>query len=237
MILLPHGGPYGVRDGWGFDWEAQLLASRGYSVLQINFRGSDGYGIDFQTAGFREWGGLMQDDLTDATHWAIERKFAQQDRICIYGGSYGGYAALMGAVKEPKLYRCAIGVDGVYDLELVLSSADVPTSRTGRTYLADVLGGDIADLRSRSPAYNAQKIEIPVLLVHGKEDQRADYEQARRMKRALEKNRKKVEWMALSREGHSIYDEETRREVYERILKFLDANLMKPPGEATQALR
>jgi len=233
LILLPHGGPYGVRDTREFDWEAQLLASRGYSVLQINFRGSEGYGMDFTNAGFRQWGGTMQDDLTDATHWAIEQRIAPKDRICIYGASYGGYAALMGAVKEPKLYRCAIGYAGVYDLELMFSSGDIPQWKGGRSYLDDVLGNDMAALHSRSPAYNAGKIEIPVLLIHGKEDWRADYEQAKRMKTALEKNRKKLEWMALSREGHGVYDEETRLEVYERILKFLDGNLMNPAAEKT----
>lgn len=234
LIVLPHGGPHGVRDAWYFDSEAQLLANRGYAVLQLNYRGSGGYGMDFQLAGHREWGGRMQDDLTDATHWAVEQKIAQSDRICIYGVSYGGYAALMGAVREPKLYRCAIGVAGAYDLELMLSSADIPLSRTGRAYLDAVLGDDSAELRTRSPAYNAQRIEAPVLLIHGKEDGRVDYEHAKRMKAALEKHGKPLEWMALSREGHSVYDEQTQREVYERILTFLDKHLMNAGAAAAQ---
>jgi dipeptidyl aminopeptidase/acylaminoacyl peptidase len=93
--VLPHGGPHGIRDTWGFDEEAQLFANRGYAVLQVNFRGSGGYGIDFETAGYRHWGASMQDDVTDATRWAIEQGIAPADRICIYGASYGGYAALM----------------------------------------------------------------------------------------------------------------------------------------------
>lgn len=225
LVVLPHGGPHSVRDTWGFDWEVQLLASRGYTVLQVNFRGSGGYGMDFQAAGYREWGGKMQDDVTDATRWAIEQKIATPERICIFGASYGGYAALMGAVREPALYRCAIGFAGVYDLELMLSSADIPDSRSGRAYLDLALGNDVTFLRSRSPVHNAQQIQIPVLLVHGKEDWRVDYEQATRMKSALEQNRKEVEWMSLGREGHGIYDEETRREVYERVLNFLDRHL------------
>jgi dipeptidyl aminopeptidase/acylaminoacyl peptidase len=131
----------------------------------------------------------------------------------------------MGAAREPKLYRCAIGYVGVYDLELMFESGDIPDSRAGLAYLEKVLGEDRADLRARSPVHLADKIEVPVLLIHGKEDWRADYKQAKRMHKALKENDKPVEWMALSREGHGVYDEETRREVYERILKFLDAHL------------
>jgi dipeptidyl aminopeptidase/acylaminoacyl peptidase len=227
LVVLPHGGPHGLRDYWEFDWESQLLASRGYAVLQLNYRGSGGYGMDFQTAGYRQWGASMQDDLTDATRWAIEQKITEADRICIFGGSYGGYAALMGAAREPDLYQCAIGYAGVYDLELMLSAGDIPDSRSGQAYIAKALGDDVTDLRSRSPVYQAQNIKAPVLLIHGEQDGRADYEHAMRMKEALEKHKKSLEWLVLSREGHGVYDEETRREVYERILAFLDKHLMK----------
>jgi dipeptidyl aminopeptidase/acylaminoacyl peptidase len=227
MVVLPHGGPHRYRDYWEFDWEAQLLASRGYAVLQVNFRGSGGYGMDFQNAGYREWGAKMQDDVTDATHWAIEQKIAPADRICIYGASYGGFAALMGAAREPDLYRCAIGYAGVYDLQLIRESGDASDSSFDRSYWDRVLGSDVAKLRAQSPVYNAQSIKAPVLLIHGKADETADYEHAKRMRAALEQNQKKFEWLALGAEGHGIYDEESRREVYERILQFLDANLMK----------
>jgi dipeptidyl aminopeptidase/acylaminoacyl peptidase len=234
MVVMPHGGPHGIRDSWEFDPEVQLLASRGYAVLQVNFRGSGGYGIEFERAGYREWGAKMQDDIADATHWAVEQKIAPGDRICIYGASYGGFAALMSAAREPDLYRCAIGYAGVYDLELMYQSGDVPDSRSGVAYLERVLGTDVVRLREQSPAYNAQNIKVPVLLIHGKADWRADYEQAQRMKVALEKNQKKVEWLVLGQEGHGIYDEESRREVYERILQFLDANLRTPPQAASK---
>jgi dipeptidyl aminopeptidase/acylaminoacyl peptidase len=226
MVVLPHGGPHGVRDTWYFDWEVQLLASRGYAVLQVNFRGSGGYGVDFETAGFREWGGKMQDDITDATQWAIRNGHAAKNKICIYGASYGGYAALMGAVREPTLYQCAIGFAGVYDLELMLSSADIPRSKSGRAYLSKALGEDRQQLRSRSPIHHAQAISVPVLLIHGKEDWRADFEHAKNMKAALETSKKSFEWMVLSREGHGVYDEASRREMYERILGFLDKHLL-----------
>jgi dipeptidyl aminopeptidase/acylaminoacyl peptidase len=224
LVVLPHG----MRDTWEFDDEAQLLANRGYAVLQVNFRGSGGYGIDFHTAGYRQWGASMQDDVTDATRWAIQQGVAPADRICIYAASYGGFAALMGAAREPDLYRCAIGLSGVYDLELMLSSAEVPDSKSGRAYLDRVLGNDIEDLHARSPVYNAERIKAPVLLIHGKQDWRADYEQLKRMQSALEKYNKRVETVGIYREGHYIYDEETRREVYERILAFLDKNLRTP---------
>jgi dipeptidyl aminopeptidase/acylaminoacyl peptidase len=230
LVVLPHGGPHGLRDDWSFDWEAQLLANRGYAVLQVNFRGSGGYGVDFESAGHRQWGAKMQDDLTDATRWAIESGAAQSDRVCIYGASYGGYAALMGAAREPKLYRCAIGYVGVYDLELMFTAGDIPGSDLGRDYLNEVLGNDQAELRERSPVHNVSRIEVPILLVHGKEDVRADYQHAKRMKAALETNKKSLEWMALSGEGHGVYDEEARREVYEKLLVFLERNLARSPA-------
>jgi dipeptidyl aminopeptidase/acylaminoacyl peptidase len=227
MVVLPHGGPHGIRDTWDFDWEAQLLASRGYAVLQLNYRGSGGYGMDFESAGYRQWGASMQDDVTDATRWAIEEGIAEANRICIFGGSYGGYAALMGAAREPDLYRCAIGYAGVYDLELMLSSADIPNSRSGQAYLTKALGDDLVDLRSRSPVSRAEAIKAPVLLIHGTKDWRVDYEQAIRMRNALQEHGKPLEWLTLSREGHGAYDEDTRREVYEQIIAFLDKHLMK----------
>lgn len=227
LVVLPHGGPHGFRDRWDFDWEVQLLANRGYAVLQVNFRGSGGYGTQFEESGYKEWGGKMQDDITDATRWAIDNKHALADRICIFGTSYGGYAALMGVVREPTLYRCAIGAAGVYDLELMFSSADIPKFKSGKAYLETVLGTDPESLRARSPVHRAQAIQAPVLLIHGKEDWRADFNQAKKMKAALEKHNKDFEWMALTREGHGVYDEESRVEVYDRILKFLDKHLKK----------
>ena len=116
--MPPHGGPY-AADDWGYDPDVQVLAAHGYAVLQVNFRGSTGYGLDHETAGYRQWGLAMQDDLTDATRWAIGERIADPARICIYGASYGGYAALMGVAKEPDLYRCAVGYVGVYDLSLI----------------------------------------------------------------------------------------------------------------------
>ena len=150
--------PYGVRDGWRFDWEAQLLAEYGYAVLQVNYRGSGGYGEDFMRAGYREWGGKMQDDLTDATRWAIASGIAAPDGICIFGTGYGGYAALMGVVREPELYQCAAAYDGLYDLELALARDDPKVTIAGRAYLDEIFGRDEQALRARSPVANVDRI-------------------------------------------------------------------------------
>jgi dipeptidyl aminopeptidase/acylaminoacyl peptidase len=224
LIVLPHGGPHRVRDSWSFDGEAQLLANHGYAVLQVNYRGSGGYGRAFEQAGYREWGGRMQDDLTDATLWALEQGLAQRDNICIYGASYGGYAALMGAVREPALYRCAASLGGVTDLEL-LRGTNLNDSAARESHFEDALGDDLATLRAGSPVHNAQRIQIPILLVHGKADEQVEYEHAQRMAAALEKAGKKFELLALSGEGHGAYDEDNRKEVYGRLLDFLAAHL------------
>lgn len=236
MIVLPHGGPHTVRDRWEFDWEVQLLANRGYAVLQVNFRGSAGYGREFVEAGYSEWGGRMQDDVTDATLWAIEQGLARKDAVCIYGASYGGYAALMGAVREPGLYRCAIGHAGVYDLELMFEAGDVQRWRVGRAWLQWMLGGDRELLRQRSPVHHADEIRVPVMLVHGENDWRADFEHAVRMKDALERAGKPVEWLELEGEGHGVYNDDTRRRVYEEVLAFLARHMpVEPSGSASAA--
>ena len=139
-IIHPHGGPIGIRDDWGFDWESQMLASRGYLVVQVNFRGSGGYGKAFEDAGHGEWGRKMQDDLTDATHWVVEQGTRIPKRMCIYGASYGGYASLMGAAREPALYQCAVGYVGVYDLNMMFHKGDISERDSGRRYLKRTLG-------------------------------------------------------------------------------------------------
>ncbi len=228
MIVIPHGGPHGVRDYWEFDFEAQLFANRGYAVLQVNYRGSGGFGEEFARKGYREWGGKIQDDITDATKWAIDQKIADPDRICIYGSSFGAYSALEGVIREPALYRCAVGYAGIYDLELMGETGDIQRSKMGKSYLKMVHGTDKSILHEWSPVYTADRIQVPVFLIHGMEDWRADFEQATKMKSALEKNNKVFEWMALGKEGHNVHDEETRKEVYERILAFIDKHLKSP---------
>ena len=225
LIVVVHGGPHGISDGWEFDPETQLFASRGYAVLQVNFRGSGGRGREFELAGYQKWGREMQDDVTDGVRWAIADGVADPKRMCIYGASYGAYAALTGAFREPDLFRCAVGMAGVYDLALMYSKGDVPSVASGVNYLKLVLGTDMEELRRRSPVYNADKIHAAVLLLHGQNDQRAPIEHANRMRAALEKAGNPPEWLSEWGEKHGFFEEANRAEGYERMLAFFAKHL------------
>lgn len=222
VVINPHGGPIGIADDWLFDSDAQLLASRGYAVLQVNFRGSGNHGRDFIAAGFRQWGRAMQDDVTDATRWAIAQGIADPARICIYGGSYGAYAALMGAVREPGLYRCAAGNVGVYDLEMMYKE-DARNHDSYREYMDRTMGTE--NLAAVSPNLLADKITIPVLLTAGDSDLTAPPGHTRKMRDALEKLGKPVETKIYFGEGHGFYEPENRMDFYTRLLAFLDRNI------------
>ncbi|MCR6686714.1 S9 family peptidase [Pseudoxanthomonas sp.] len=228
LVLLPHGGPFGIFDRWGFDDDAQLLAAAGYAVLRVNYRGSGNYGRDHLQAGLREWGGRMQDDLTDATRWAIAEGIADASRICIYGASYGGYAALMGAAREPDLYRCAVGYVGVYDLELMHRETS-NRSRSGRTWALEWMG-ERGSLAARSPDRRAERIRVPVFLAAGGKDERAPLEHSERMEKALRKAGVPVETLYFPNEGHGFYTEQHRREYYARLLDFLSKHLGGAPA-------
>ncbi|MGG6462490.1 alpha/beta hydrolase family protein [Solilutibacter silvestris] len=221
MVVLPHGGPHGVNDTWGFDPEAQFLASRGYAVLQVNYRGSGGRGHDFVALGYREWGGKMQDDIADGVKWVIDHKGADPNRICTFGASYGGYAALMQVIRYPELYKCAIGYAGVYDLALMRKVGDIQESKSGMRYLDRVLGKDQAVLAANSPARNVDKIKVPVFLAHGSIDQRVPMDQFNTLKHALEGNGAKVETMVADGEGHGFYGVDNVTQLYERMDAFL----------------
>lgn len=231
LVVLPHGGPYFVADRWGYNSEVQILATRGYAVLQVNFRGSGGYGRKFHQAGVGEWGGKMQDDLTDATRWAIEQQIADPKRICMYGTSYGGYAALMGAVLEPELYQCVIGAAGVYELHLLTKKGDVQRGAFGRDYLEEVIGKDREWMRQRSPASRASEIKAAVMLIHGGEDQRAPKDHAEAMKKALEKAGNPPVWLYEAREGHGFVDEANQVKMYQAVLDFLDQHIGSKAGQ------
>ena len=225
MVVLVHGGPHGVRDQWGFNSEAQLIASRGYHVLQVNFRGSGGYGGAYLRAGFGEWGGKMQDDVTDATRWAIDAGIADPERVCIYGISYGAYSALMGAVREPPLYRCAVGTSGLYDLSLVEKVGDIRARRAGVHYLRSVLGTNPELRKERSPVYQAERIKAAVMLAHGGLDRRTPIVHAQNMRDALAEAGKNVDWYVDRNQGHGFSRQEGRREYYEHLLGFLSKHI------------
>jgi acylaminoacyl-peptidase len=227
LIVYPHGGPYGPRDFWSFNQNAQMLANRGYAVLQLNFRGSGGYGREFEHSAYRQWGLEMQDDLTDAPNWAIDSGLADAKRICIYGASYGGYAALMGVVKEPDLYQCAIGYVGVYSLPMMFEKGDTTRTKSGVNFMNQAIGTDKEDLMRRSPAYNVDKIKAALFLVHGAKDERVPIEQAEFLMEQLDKRDYKYELMVKKKEGHGFYKEEHRLELYERMLTFLEKHIGK----------
>ncbi|HJP97100.1 MAG TPA: alpha/beta fold hydrolase [Rhodanobacteraceae bacterium] len=226
MVVFVHGGPYDVRDWWEYDPYVQAMATRGYAVLQVNYRGSGGYGHAFVEAGWRQWGGAMEDDVTDATRWAIAQGIADPDRICIYGGSYGGYAALEGAVKVPGLYKCAIGYVGVYDLTLMYrGGSDAMQNLYGKDYLERVLGTDTTVLAQHSPIYQLDNLKAKVMLVVGGRDTRVPPVQGMDMHIALLKRGIRHEWLYKPDEWHGFYNENNIAELFEKVDAFLDANI------------
>jgi dipeptidyl aminopeptidase/acylaminoacyl peptidase len=225
MVVFVHGGPYGIRDSWKFDPYVQAMATRGYAVLQVNYRGSGGYGYGFMKAGWMEWGGKMQDDVTDATRWAVAQGIADKDRICIYGGSYGGYAALEGAVKEPDLYRCAVGYVGVYDLKLMYADGDIPQSRYGKEYLKRVLGTGASVLAKGSPVDQLDALKAKVMLIVGGRDVRVPAAQGKNLHDALSHRGIQHEWLYKSDEAHGFYDEGNIAELFGKVDEFLAANI------------
>ncbi|OOG52640.1 S9 family peptidase [Rhodanobacter sp. B05] len=235
MVVMVHGGPYGIRDDWGYEPDVQALATRGYLVLQVNFRGSGGRGRAFEHAGWLEWGGKMQDDVTDATRWAIAQGLANPGRICIFGASYGGYAALEGAVKEPDLYQCAIGYAGIYNLQLMFKRGDIPQSKTGRNYLKEVLGTDMNLLAKRSPVNQLDSLKARVMLVVGGADTRAPPVQSLELRKALRKHQMDPVWLFKPREGHGFLGEADNVELYTQLIQFLSANIGPGATPATTA--
>lgn len=225
MVVIPHGGPYGVVDRWRFDNEAQLFASRGYAVLQVNFRGSGGYGQDFIDAGLHEWGGKMVSDITDGVNAALAKFPLDAGRICIYGGSYGAYAAMMAAAADPGLYSCAVGFSGVYDLNIMRKGSDIDDSSYGRAYLAEVLKDDPQWLQANSATAQAPRIKSKVLLIHGGKDERTPPAHAEAMRRALTAAGNPPQWLYMPMEGHGFFDPGNRLQAYTKIIEFLDANI------------
>ncbi|WP_052633414.1 alpha/beta hydrolase family protein [Pseudoxanthomonas suwonensis] len=234
MIVNPHGGPHGPRDEWGFNPEVQLFANRGYAVLQVNYRGSGGYGNAFEGLGYRKWGTTMQDDLTDAVKWAVSQGIADPDRICIYGASYGGYAALMSAVREPDLYRCTVGYVGVYDLD-IQRDADFMAHESGRNYLKDAYPTSKAERVAQSPAYAVEKLKIPVMLVHGAKDVRVPIRNMNFLVSQMEKAGKKPEIVVVEpKEAHGFRDLENNVNLYTKMLAFFD-KYIGPGAKTAQA--
>ncbi len=230
LILHPHGGPYGIRDEWGFDAEVQFYASRGFAVLQVNYRGSGGYGSEFESRGFKKWGLEMQNDLTDAVKWAIDQGVADPARVVISGASYGGYATLAGLAFTPELYCAGVDYVGVSDIELLVPKAQQRDRMYWyNTRIADL--GDTADrkrIHDTSPVHFADRIRAPLLMAYGKNDPRVQINHGYDMERALKKAGKPYELIIEADEGHGFRKEEKSIAFFTRVDAFLKKNV--PPA-------
>lgn len=224
FIVLPHGGPY-ARDSQRFDYFSQFFASRGYAVLQMNFRGSEGYGEAFEKAGRENWI-VMQEDVEDGTKWLIEKGYADPDRICIAGWSYGGYASLMGAAKNPELYQCSIAMAALTDIRAHIN--DQRDYRFGEQSAKNFIGAGFEgkdDIKANSPVKIAEDMTVPLFLAHGELDQQVNFNQFKRMKRALKDSPADVTYMEFEDEDHYLSNEKNRRAFFKGLDKFLKKNL------------
>jgi dipeptidyl aminopeptidase/acylaminoacyl peptidase len=229
VVVMPHGGP-DARDGIEFDWWAQFMANRGYAVLQPNFRGSSGYGHNFTEAGLQQWGLKMQDDISDGVKKLADDGIVDPKRVCIVGGSYGGYAALAGATFTPDLYACAVSVAGISDLPDMLGWERARAGAGSNTvsFWASRIGSTTADsdrLRATSPDRHADQVKCPVLLLHGDGDTTVPFQQSETMAKALTAAGKKVELIKLVGDDHYLELSATRIQMLTELEKFLKANI------------
>ena len=228
VVINPHGGPW-ARDSWGFNPEIQFLANRGYAVLQMNFRGSTGYGRKFFEASFKKWGREMQDDITDGTQWLIDKGIADRTRIAIYGGSYGGYATLMGLVKEPKMYAAGVDYVGVSNMFTFMKT--IPPYWEPMLEMMYEMVGDVEKdstmLREVSPVFHVDKIKAPLFIAQGANDPRVNVDESDQMVKAMKEKGVEVEYLVKEDEGHGFRNEENRFEFYRAMEKFLSLQLSK----------
>jgi dipeptidyl aminopeptidase/acylaminoacyl peptidase len=238
LILNVHGGPW-TRDTWGYDPEAQWFANRGYACLQVNFRGSTGYGKNFLNAAIKQWGGKMHDDLVDAVHWAIKEDIADPKRIAIYGGSYGGYAALVGATFTPDLFCCAVDIVGPSNLITMIKNIP-PYWFTLQAIEHKRVGNPDTEeefLKSRSPLFKVDQIKIPILIAHGANDPRVKQSESEQIVEAMKKKGIAYEYLLFPDEGHGFAKPENRIKFYAAAEKFLAKHLggrfeEEPPPKA-----
>lgn len=227
MVLLPHGGPHGIYDDWYFDTDAQFLANRGYAVLQVNYRGSGSRGPGFKAIGYRQWHDKIMDDLADAVKAAVATAGIDKDRVCIFGASFGGYAAMTAASRYPDMFKCAVGYAGAYDLKLFFEANGTREEKKRESFFRRYLSDDITELNRISPAMHADRIKVPVLLIHGGQDKVTPEEHGFRMKKALETAGNAPEWYYVASEGHGFYATANQTEVYRRLEAFLAKHIGK----------
>ncbi len=235
FVILPHGGPH-ARDYKRFDFLAQFIASRGYGVLQMNFRGSTGYGKSFRESGKGEWGTLMQDDIEDGVRWLIAKGYTDPKKVCIVGASYGGYAALMGAIRTPELYVCAASLAGVTDLDDMIG--DMRRYQGGRFAAERFIGKlwtDAAARKANSPVRRAGEIKTPILLVHGEDDETVHFDHFLEMRRALSKSSAPTSFLVLKDGDHHLSKYENRLAFLDGLGEFLDRYIPSDKSQAIQA--
>ena len=229
MVVLVHGGPWLRGGSWSWNPEVQFLASRGYVVLQPEFRGSAGFGSRHFKAGWKQWGLAMQNDVADGARWAIASGLADPKRICIAGGSYGGYAALMGLINDPELFKCGIDWAGVTDIGLMYSVhwSDIPDDykRYGMPVLVGDRIADAAQLKAASPLDNAARIRQPLLMAYGGWDMRVPIVHGEKLRDAVRQHNDKVEWVVYPNEGHGWSKPENQVDFWTRVEAFLQRNL------------
>jgi dipeptidyl aminopeptidase/acylaminoacyl peptidase len=232
MVVLVHGGPWERGSSWGWDPQSQFLASRGYAVLEVEFRGSNGFGARHFDAGLKQWGLAMQDDVADGTRWAIAQGLADPKRICIAGTEYGGYATLMGLARDPDLYRCGIEWGGVTDIELMYTGTWFSKPDASDAYLRygmpALIGDpvkDAAQLQATSPIHQAARIRQPLLLAYGQVDGLVPLHHGIQFRDAVKRTNKQVEWVVYDGEGHGWSLEKNRIDFWKRVERFLDRQI------------
>ncbi|PCJ36075.1 MAG: hypothetical protein COA93_01895 [Alphaproteobacteria bacterium] len=221
MVIMPHGGPF-ARDYYGYNSWVQFLTTRGYGVLQMNYRGSEGYGTAFERKGYHEWGRKMLEDINDGTKWVIQQGYADPSRICIMGGSYGGYAALQAVVKDQSLYKCSIAFAPVTDvLRMLVDGKNFLDYRRHQFYVRN----DDLSAREISPINHTEKFDLPILLIHGTEDRAVPYKHGKNFARKMKKKSKDIKFVTLKDGDHYLSNEKNRIKFFSEVEKFLEKNL------------
>lgn len=226
LIVNVHGGPMGPRDNWGYSTEPQMFASRGYATLQINYRGSGGFGKEFQDQAYGQWAQGIMNDIIDGTRHVIAQGQVDKNRVCIYGGSFGGYASLMAPARDTELFKCAFGYVGLYDAQIQLSKSDTSRSESGRRYLQRAFGRSRTEQDAMSPITHVNQIKLPVYLAAGARDERCPPEHTEAMAKVLTAAGNAPEGVIIqSGEAHGFYKEENNERLYTEMLSFFDRHI------------